>query len=111
MTEANKRILEKANAAIAEGDFEGFLVHCTEDTVWTFEGERTLAGKDAVRQWMATAYAEPPRFEVERLIAGEGHVVALGEIELDGERHRYCDVWRFRGDLMAGLHAFVVKAA
>ena len=58
--EANKLILEQANAAIAAGDFEGFLSFCTEDTTWTFVGDRTLAGKAAVREWMAAAYKEPP---------------------------------------------------
>ena len=49
MAETNKAILEKANAAIARGDFEGFLQFCTDDTVWIFIGERTLVGKAAVR--------------------------------------------------------------
>ena len=33
-----------ANEAIARGDFEGFLLHCTDDTVWNFLGEKTLKG-------------------------------------------------------------------
>lgn len=115
MTEAHKAILQQANAAIAQGDVEGFLECCTEDTTWTFVGDRTLRGKAAVRQWMATAYEEPPRFEVHRLIADGDTVVALGEITLkDGSgrptRHAYCDVWRFRDGRMAGLQAFVIES-
>jgi uncharacterized protein (TIGR02246 family) len=111
----NKEILEKANAAIAEGDFEGFLTLCTEDTVWTFEGDGTLRGKAAVRQWMATTYQEPPKFRVNRMIAEGDFVVALGEITLKDEEegktveHAYCDVWRFREGKMAELHAFVIE--
>jgi hypothetical protein len=47
MSETHKAILEKANAAIVKGDFEGFLVFCTEDTKWTFVGEKTISGKAA----------------------------------------------------------------
>jgi uncharacterized protein len=114
VSKTNKEILEKANAAIAEGDFEGFLTLCTEDTVWTFEGDRTLRGKAAVRQWMTSTYKEPPRFRVHRMIAEGDFVAALGEIALKDEegktiQHAYCDVWRFREGEMAELHAFVVE--
>lgn len=110
-----RAVLQAANAAILKGDYEGFLAHCTEDTVWIFVGEQRINGKEAVRQWMATAYQEPPRFEVHRMIAGDDHVTALGEITLkDGKgqprRHAYCDVWRLREGRLAELHAFVIEA-
>ena len=116
MPKSYKEILEQANAAIAQGDFEGFLAHCTEDTEWTFEGERTLRGKEAVRQWMKATYREPPRFRVDRMIAEGDTVVALGEITLEDDagkatRYVYCDVWRFRGGRMAELRAFVTEPA
>lgn len=109
----NTSILEQANAALREGDHEGFLVHCTDDTEWTFVGERTLRGKDAVRRWMDETYAEPPSFDVQRLLADGDLVVAIGEITLPDEsgtpvRHAYCDVWHFRNGRMAALQAFVV---
>ncbi|MFC4308806.1 nuclear transport factor 2 family protein [Steroidobacter flavus] len=115
MSKSNKEILEQANSAITQGDFEGFLALCTEDTAWTFEGERTLNGKAAVRQWMKTAYIEPPKFRVDRMIADDDFVAAIGEIVLKDEtgkavRHAYCDVWRFRDGKMAELRAFVVEA-
>lgn len=52
MTTANARTLEQANAAIAVGDYEGFLAHCTDHTMWHFVGERTLRGKEAVRRYL-----------------------------------------------------------
>jgi len=114
MAESNKEILVKANAAISEGDYEGFLSHCTDNTEWTFIGDKTLQGKEAVRQWMATNYVEPPKFMVENLIAGEDYVTAIGKISLkdkDGKtaQYSYCDVWRFQNGKMAGLKAFVIK--
>jgi uncharacterized protein len=114
MSDTNKAVLTKANEAISQGDFEGFLAFCTEDTEWTFVGDRTLKGKEAVRRWMADAYREPPTFRVDRMIAGDDYVTALGEITLkdeDGKTadHSYCDVWRFQDGRMAELHAFVIE--
>jgi uncharacterized protein len=113
MSEANKSILEMANAAIVKGDFEGFLKFCTEDTEWTFVGERTFKGKEAARKWMAEAYREAPKFEVHRMVAEDDLVIAIGEITVKNDkgkatRHEYCDVWRFHDGLMAELRAFVV---
>jgi uncharacterized protein len=114
MSETHKTILEKANDAIAEGDFEGFLNFCTEDTKWTFVGDKTVKGKEAIRQWMANTYKEPPTFRVHRMIAEGDFVTALGEITLKDEEgksadHAYCDVWRFHEGRMAELHAFVIE--
>lgn len=114
MIENNKAILEKANAAITEGDHEGFLSHCTENTKWVFVGDRTLQGKEAVRQWMVTAYLQPPKFTVENLIAEGDFVTAIGKISMKDENgetvsYSYCDVWRFRDGKMAELKAFVIK--
>ncbi|MBG8555446.1 nuclear transport factor 2 family protein [Hymenobacter guriensis] len=111
----NKTILEKANAAITAGNYEGFLAHCTDDTQWTFVGEQTLRGKEAVRTWMATAYEQPPVFLVKHLIAEADFVTALGTITLPDESgkatdYAYCDVWRFRDGKMAELTAFVIKS-
>jgi len=110
----NKAILKKANAAITEGDNEGFLTFCTEDTEWTFVGDQTLRGKEAVRQYMAKVYEEPPKFMVENLIAEGEFVTALGKIRMKDENgetvdYSYCDVWRFRDGKMAELKAFVIE--
>lgn len=115
MSEKNKAILEKANAAISKGDTEGFLSFCTEDTEWMMIGDKTLKGKEAVRQWMATVYVEPPEFTVANLIAEGDFVVACGDITVkdkDGKatRSSYCDVWRFRDGKMVGLRAFVIES-
>jgi ketosteroid isomerase-like protein len=114
MAQEHKTILEKANAAIVKGDNEGFLSFCTDDTVWTFVGDQTLQGKEAVRQYMASAYLEPPKFIVDNVIAEGDFVTAFGKIRLkdtDGQMadYAYCDVWRFRDGKMAELKAFVIK--
>lgn len=114
MAENNKAILEKANAAIIKGDNEGFLTFCAEDTQWTFLGDKTLRGKEAVRQYMAKTYIEPPNFTVLNLIAEGDFVTAIGKITLkddDGKtaQHTYCDVWRFNNGKIAELMAFVIE--
>ncbi len=114
MSEANKETLRNANMAVSKGDYDGFLSHCTESTRWTFVGERTLVGKDAVRKYMAETYQEPPQFNVQYVIAEGDFVTATGEIALKDHqgkvrRYAYCDVWRFEGGKMAELHAYVVE--
>lgn len=114
MQETHKNTLQKANAAILRLDFEGFLALCTDDTVWTFVGDKTLRGKEAVRQWMPTAYPEAPVFEVHHMVADDaGFLTAIGEITLKKDaglpvRHAYCDVWQFREGKLAALQAFVI---
>jgi len=115
MADSNKAVLEQANACVANGDNEGFLRFCSEDTTWVFVGDRRLEGKAAVRQYMAETYVHPPVFDVANMIADGDFVAAYGEITLTdangrATRSSYCDVWRFRGGLMVELRAFVVEA-
>lgn len=114
MIENNKEILVKANTAITDGNHEEFLSFCTDDTVWTFVGEQTLKGKEAVRQYISKAYQEPPKFKVDHLIGDGDFLTAVGEISMKDENgktnnYSYADVWRFRNGKMAELKAFVVK--
>lgn len=109
-------ILKQANAAISAGDHEGFLAFCTDDTTWVFVDDRTLSGKDEVRQWMRETYRVPPVFDVHRWVTDGDEVVAMGNITVVDEneqpvRSAYCDVWRLRDGKLAELHAFVVEGA
>ena len=112
---ANKAVLEQANSAVTKGDYEGFLSFCTDDTLWTFVGERVLRGKEAVRRWMAEAYRQgSPELTVDTLIAEGEFVTAVGVVATrggDGKavRHAYCDVWRVHGGKLAELRAFVIE--
>ncbi len=111
----NKETLKKANALITQGDNEGFLSFCTNDTKWTFIGDQTLNGKENVREWMKTAYKQPPNFEVENIIEEDDFVTAIGKITMKNEKeimttYSYCDVWKFRDGKMAELRAFVIEA-
>jgi ketosteroid isomerase-like protein len=114
MSEKNKAILVQANACVTRGDHEGFLSFCTPDTHWTFVGEQTLQGREAVRVYMKAQYLEPPVVTVENLIAAGDYVTAIGKISMkDGNgkmsHYAYCDVWRFQESKMAELKAFVIE--
>ena len=114
MVETNKATLQKANAAITTGNYEEFLQYCTDDTNWTFVGDQVLQGKEAVRQYIAKAYIEPPIFDVKNLIGENDFVTAIGNITLTNENgktihYSYCDVWRFHDGKMVELRAFVIK--
>ncbi|RYZ31108.1 MAG: nuclear transport factor 2 family protein, partial [Sphingobacteriales bacterium] len=71
----NREILEKANQAFSEGNYEEFLTYCTEDTIWTYQGDRTLRGKNEVRDYLATAYEEST-FKIETYIEEGEYLVA-----------------------------------
>lgn len=113
MSEASKSTLLRANEAIARLDFDGFLQYCTDDTEWTFVGERTLKGKAEVKQWMRETYHIAPSVSVDQLIAEGDLLVALGTITVmppggDGKEKHYCDVWTLRDGRLSKLRAFVV---
>lgn len=111
----NKEILLAANKAVTNGDNDGFLKFCTEDTKWEFVGDTNLQGKESVRKWMSENYIEPPKFDIKNLIAEHDFVTAIGNITMaTGEgkmlQYEYCDVWRFRNGKMAELRAFVLES-
>lgn len=114
MSTKNKEIVEKVNAAFAEGSTEGFLSFCAEDVEWTMVGDKTVKGKDAIRQWMASMDMEPPKITVSNVIAEGDFVAAHGDVTMkdkDGRAvpYSYCDIYRFQGDKIVELRAFVIK--
>lgn len=118
MSEKNKAIVEKVNAAFLAGNFEGFLDFCADDVQWTIVGDRTVTGKEPIRQWMksmAAENAEPPQFTVADPVIGEGDFVAArGDMTMkdkDGKlgAYAYCDIYHFRDGKIVELNSFVVK--
>lgn len=114
MSAKNKEIVEKVNASFAEGEMEGFLSFCADDLVWTMVGSKTVKGKDAIREWMASMNIEPPKFTVDNIIAEGDFVITHGDMtmkEKDGKTvpYAYCDIYRFTDGKIAELSSFVVK--
>ena len=76
--------------------------------------QKTVKGKESIRQWMATIESEPPRFQVKNVIAEGDFVTAYGDMTMkdkDGNAvpYAYCDIYRFRGDTIVELTSFVVR--
>lgn len=110
----NKALLEKANEALQKGDIDTFLSFCTDDTEWVFVGEKTLKGKEAVKQYLEEAYTETTQFKIERMIEEGDFVVQVGEISFGNKNseavsYLASDIWRFQNGKMAELKAFVIK--
>ncbi|WP_296150494.1 nuclear transport factor 2 family protein [uncultured Flavobacterium sp.] len=110
----NTEILLKANQLVREGKYEEYLTYLTEDSKWEFVGERTLLGKEAVRQYIKEFYLAPPLFDMERSIEQGDFVTAVGNISLKSEdgtysHYRYCDIWRFENGKLAEVTAYVIE--
>lgn len=110
----NTKILIEANQLVREGKYEEYLSYLTEDSKWVFVGERTLLGKEAVRQYIKEFYLAPPIFDMERSIEEGDFVTAAGNISLknlDGSysHYSYCDIWRFDNGKLAEVTAYVIE--
>ena len=80
MSEKNKETVRKVNDAFLENNFEGFLDFCADDVQWTIVGDRSVNGKETIRQWMsemAKENPEPPKFSVIDPVIAEGDFVAM----------------------------------
>ena len=114
MSATNREIVEEVNASFAEGGVEGFLSHCAEDVVWTIVGEKTVTGKNTIREWMASMNMEPPKFTVNNIIAEGDFATAHGDMTMkdkDGKTvpYSYCDIYHFSDGKIVELTSFVVK--
>ena len=110
-----KAIVEQINAGFAGNNLEKVLSFCTEDFTWTMVGDSTVKGKDAIRKWMASMDPEPPQFTIQQVVAEGDSVITRGDMMMktskDAVPHSYafCDVYRFKGDKVAELTAFVIR--
>ena len=83
MAAKNKAIVNKANAAFADNNVEGFLALCANDVEWTMVGDRTVKGKDGIREFMTSMPMQPPTFTVSDVIAEGDFVMAHGDMRMD----------------------------
>ena len=114
MAAKNKEIVNTANAAFADNNVEGFLALCANYVEWTMVGDRTVKGKDAIREFMSSMPTQPPTFTVNDVIAEGDVVMAHGNMKMDenGQKavpYSYCDIYHFRGKQIDQLRTFVIK--
>jgi ketosteroid isomerase-like protein len=109
-----KEIVERINQGFAENNLEKVLSFCTDDITWTMVGDTTKKGKDVIRKWMAAMNPQPPRLTIQQTIAEGDSVVARGDMVMAEEKngpaipYTFCDIYRFAGDKVAELTAFVI---
>ena len=110
-----KEIVERINQSFAENNFEKVLSFCTDDITWTMVGDTTKKGKDVIRQWMASMDPQPPRLTIRQTIAEGDSVVARGDMTIQEKKngpsipYSFCDIYRFAGDKVAELTAFMIR--
>jgi uncharacterized protein len=115
MAANRKEIVEQINDAFAAHSLERVLSFCTDDFTWTMVGASTVTGKDPIRKWMASMKPEPPTFSVETTVAEGDFVITRGDMTMSERKggppvpYAFCDIYRFAGDRVAELTAFVIR--
>lgn len=115
MSETNRAIVEKVNAAFSENKPEIFLDYCSDNVEWTMVGDRTFAGKAAIREFMSSMEGmAPPKFTVDEIIEGGDSVACYGDMTMADENgkdtaYSYCDVYRFDSEKIIALRSFCIK--
>ena len=111
-----KAVIEHINDAFAENNLEKVLSFCTNDFIWTMVGDTSVKGKDAIRQWMASMDVEPPQeLNIQQVLSEGDTVITRGDMMMKGRKepaahsYAFCDVYRFKGDKVAELTAFVIR--
>ena len=96
------------------GDHERILALLTDDVVWDLPGFRHLAGKEEFDSEIENpAFEGHPELDVDRTVEEGDTVVAIGSGAArfaGGEPNNfvYCDVFTFRGDLIARVESYLV---
>ena len=110
-----KEIVQRINEAFAENNLEKVLSFCTDDLKWTMVGDTTITGKDSIRKWMASMDPQPPQLSIRETIAEGDAVVSRGDMVMQEKKdgpgipYTFCDIYRFSGDKVAELTAFVIR--
>ena len=110
-----KEIVQQINQGFGENNLEKVLSFCTDDLTWTMVGDTTVKGKDAIRKWMASMDPQPPQFTIQQTVAEGDLVVTRGDMLMQQKKngpsipYTFCDIYRFQGDKVAELTAFVIR--
>ena len=115
MAANRKEIVQQINDGFRANDLEKVLSFCTDDLVWTMVGDTTVQGKDAIRKWMASMNPQPPQFTIQSAVAEGEFVITRGDMTMPDKKngasipYTFCDIYRFAGDKVAELTAFVIR--
>ena len=114
--DANRKdIVRRINEGFADNNLEQVLSFCTEDLTWTMVGDTTVRGQDSIRRWMASMNPQPPQLTIQQTVAEGDLVIARGDMRMQSKKggpwipYTFCDIYRFEGDKVAELTAFVIR--
>lgn len=111
MSEQNKETIKQVNQAFEADNIEGFLEHCAENVKWTMIGDKTVEGKNGIREFAASMGEMPPPVIANKNIIADGDsVAAYGEMTMGGDKYDYCDVYEFEADKIVELNSYVFKS-
>lgn len=115
MSDTNKEIVKKLNAAVRANNLEEFLSFFTDDIRWTKVGDKSAQGKAALRQLIEDlGDAPPPQTTTFDVMIAEGDTVAArGDLTIEVQPgkiivQKFCDVYRFRDERIAEFTSFVI---
>lgn len=115
MSNKNKEIIEKVNAAFEQNKMEDFYNLCTEDVEWQMAGDQTRKGLQAIREFMSHIPEDcaSPKINVTAIVSDGDRAVCFGDMTMKEKgvdtAYDYCDIYHFSGDKIASLTSFVVK--
>jgi uncharacterized protein len=115
MAANRKEVVQRINQGFAENNLEKVLTFCTDNIIWTMVGDTTVRGKGPIRKWMASMNPQPPQFTVQQTVAEGDFVITRGDMVMAERKngpsipYTFCDIYRFEGDKVAELTAFVIR--
>jgi ketosteroid isomerase-like protein len=113
---SHKKAVEAYVEGFRRSDHAAILGLLTDDVRWDIPGHVHLEGKDAFDGEIENpAFTGSPQLDLERLVEEGDTVVALGEgvatpVDGDAMRFAFCDVFTFRGDLIARVESYLGPA-
>ncbi|OBI80281.1 nuclear transport factor 2 family protein [Mycobacterium sp. E740] len=96
----NKELVQRGYEAFAAGDIETVMGLFDDDIEWVQPGESAVSGtyhgKTELMEYLGRLAAKPITIRVDQMVAEGDTVVALTEIEVDGQSGHDADVFTVR---------------
>jgi ketosteroid isomerase-like protein len=116
MSDINKEIVKKLNAAVRANNLDEFLSFFTDDIHWVKVGDKSAKGKAALRKLIEDLGDAPPpsTTKFDAMIAEGNSVAAYGTLTIEIQPGMmiglaFCDIYIFQGDKIADFKSFVIE--
>jgi len=112
----NQEIIQSLITAFEKSDTELILSHFTDDITWVMVGDRTLAGKETIREFFTTnPDMEMISSTVDHMVIDDKVGVVNGEVQCknkaEGITHDmyYCDFYEFEKDKVKTMTSYMIN--